>query len=179
MPFGKRDYTARLQTLLLLFFLNFEWHTQSKVGNIGILVLWRDRENLYLSLFSLLVGAQFWWIIRNCWFIMFTAYILFIIKLQPLLPCTLLVVLFTILFGINMYTLCFVFFVLWGSGEVLSYYFQKSSYGTSLVAWLLDPTLPWGSLHILRTPSQRLISTFLDIDWRLEMHWAHLKISLC
>ena len=44
----------------------------------------------HLSLFSLLVGAQFWWIIRNCWFIMFTAYILFIIKLQPLLPGTLL-----------------------------------------------------------------------------------------
>ena len=25
---------------------NFEWHGQNEVGNISILVLWRDRENL-------------------------------------------------------------------------------------------------------------------------------------
>ena len=26
--------------------LNFEWHSQNKVGNIGILELWRDHEKL-------------------------------------------------------------------------------------------------------------------------------------
>ena len=26
---------------------NFEWHGQNKVGNIAILVLWRDNEKLY------------------------------------------------------------------------------------------------------------------------------------
>ena len=34
-----------LQTLLV--FLNFQWHGQNKVGKIGVLVLWRDREKLY------------------------------------------------------------------------------------------------------------------------------------
>ena len=29
-------------------FANFEWHGQNEVGNIAILVLWRDREKLYL-----------------------------------------------------------------------------------------------------------------------------------
>ena len=28
---------------------NFEWHNQDEVGNIGILVLQRDREKLYCS----------------------------------------------------------------------------------------------------------------------------------
>ena len=26
---------------------NYEWHSQNTVGNIGILVLWIDREKLY------------------------------------------------------------------------------------------------------------------------------------
>ena len=25
---------------------SFEWHSRNKVGNIGIIVLWRDREKL-------------------------------------------------------------------------------------------------------------------------------------
>ena len=28
-------------------FINFEWYGQNKVGNIAILVLWRDHEKLY------------------------------------------------------------------------------------------------------------------------------------
>ena len=43
MSVHKRDYLSRLQTLLVFF--NFEWHGQNEVGNIGILVLWRDCEN--------------------------------------------------------------------------------------------------------------------------------------
>ena len=26
---------------------NFEWHSKNKVGNIGILILWRNHEKLY------------------------------------------------------------------------------------------------------------------------------------
>ena len=47
MSVGKREYLSRLQTFTALF--NFEWNSQNKVGNIGILVLWRDREKLHLG----------------------------------------------------------------------------------------------------------------------------------
>ena len=40
LPFKFADF-------LRLF--NFEWHNQNELGNIGILVLWRDREKLYFS----------------------------------------------------------------------------------------------------------------------------------
>ena len=39
MSVGKIDYISILQTLLVFSIL--------KVGNIAILVLWRDREKLY------------------------------------------------------------------------------------------------------------------------------------
>ena len=44
MPLGKRDYLSRLHILLVI---NFEWHGQNEVGNIAILLLWRDHEKLY------------------------------------------------------------------------------------------------------------------------------------
>ena len=38
---------------------NFEWHGQNKVGNIAILVLWRDHEKLYRTYgFVLRTGAH-------------------------------------------------------------------------------------------------------------------------
>ena len=40
---SKRHYILKLQTLLVMLF--FEWYSQNKVGNIGIFILWRDREN--------------------------------------------------------------------------------------------------------------------------------------
>ena len=47
MSVCNKDYPPRLQTLLVFFIFNFEWHGQNEVGNIAILVLWRDREQLY------------------------------------------------------------------------------------------------------------------------------------
>ena len=38
MSDGKRDYLSRMETIGIF---NFEWHSQNKVGNIAILVLWR------------------------------------------------------------------------------------------------------------------------------------------
>ena len=42
-----KGLTSKVTDFIDLF--NFEWHGQNKVGNIGILVLWRDREKLYLQ----------------------------------------------------------------------------------------------------------------------------------
>ena len=42
-------YFLKVTDFIGLF--NFEWYSQNKVGNVGILVLWRDRENLYSSCF--------------------------------------------------------------------------------------------------------------------------------
>ena len=49
MSADKRDYLSKLQTLLA--FCNFEWHGQNEVGNISILVLWRDGEKLYYLIY--------------------------------------------------------------------------------------------------------------------------------
>ena len=47
---GRRDYLSRLHTLLVFLILK---GTADEVGNIGILVLWRDYEKLYLCSFTL------------------------------------------------------------------------------------------------------------------------------
>ena len=44
MPVGQRDYFSDFIDLF-----NFEWHGQNKVGDIAILVLWRDLEKFYLQ----------------------------------------------------------------------------------------------------------------------------------
>ena len=44
MSVDKRDNISRLETIGVFY---FEWHGQNEVGNIAILVLWRDREKLY------------------------------------------------------------------------------------------------------------------------------------
>ena len=45
MSVGKKRITLKVADFIGLF--NFEWHGQNKVGNVVILVLWRDREKLY------------------------------------------------------------------------------------------------------------------------------------
>ena len=37
----------------------FEWHSQNEVGNIGILVLWRDREKPMDGSFKLIKKSVF------------------------------------------------------------------------------------------------------------------------
>ena len=44
MSVTKRYYFSRLQTLLDS---TFKWNNRNKVGNIAILVFWRDREKLH------------------------------------------------------------------------------------------------------------------------------------
>ena len=49
-PYEIRLVNARAVCILLEYILvhlfNFEWQSQNQVAKIGILVLWRDRENL-------------------------------------------------------------------------------------------------------------------------------------
>ena len=42
-----RSRPVPLKVVHFIVFFNFEWHGQNEVGNIAILVLWRDCEKLY------------------------------------------------------------------------------------------------------------------------------------
>ena len=56
MSVDKSDYFLKVTDFIGLF--NFEWYSQNKVGNVGILVLWRDREtSIHLVLFSGMDGV--------------------------------------------------------------------------------------------------------------------------
>ena len=55
MSVGKRGYLSRLQ--IIWIFLNFDRHGQHEVGNIGILVLWRDHEKLSKFVCALSLGT--------------------------------------------------------------------------------------------------------------------------
>ena len=48
MSIGKGELPFKVTDLIGLF--NFVWHSQNKVGNIAILVLWTDREKLLVTI---------------------------------------------------------------------------------------------------------------------------------